>query len=221
MPGRNTFTATSRLHPIPVEQGGEVHLGNGCTSHRRALSKDRRYRIRLVSERHARWAGWPHRGRKVRPVLQQCQFVGDVRRQQVAARVDSTWPNFTKIGPNCSSASRKRWPRGVQIAPDGQDARERAQPGLLSCPAPGHPADIETPPTEWCSRAKSASCRRPVRAGHRRRNHAAGGHARAHKLPQGLRCAAGHLGHLVRRCVTTSSGPDLLPHPSGHGLPAS
>jgi hypothetical protein len=28
-------------------------------------------------------------------------------------RVDSTWPNFTKMGPSCSSASRRRWPRGA------------------------------------------------------------------------------------------------------------
>ena len=28
-------------------------------------------------------------------------------------RVDSTWPNLTKIGPRRSSASRRRWPRGA------------------------------------------------------------------------------------------------------------
>ncbi|MNS50496.1 hypothetical protein D3C72_831460 [compost metagenome] len=28
-------------------------------------------------------------------------------------RVDSTWPNFTKMGPSRSSASRRRWPRGA------------------------------------------------------------------------------------------------------------
>jgi hypothetical protein len=28
-------------------------------------------------------------------------------------RVESTWPNLTKMGPRRSSASRRRWPRGV------------------------------------------------------------------------------------------------------------
>ena len=51
-------------------------------------------------------------------------------------RVDSTWPNLTKIGPSASSARRRRTARGVrQVAPEEQAGRRPAREA--GCPGRG------------------------------------------------------------------------------------
>ena len=118
------------LHTVPVEQGGEVHLGNGCTGDWRAL-KRQKYRIHRLLESSLD-GGNGHTGvERWHPVLQQRQFVGDVRRQQVAARGQHLAKLHEDRAQLLQRLAQALAPRGVQIAPDGQDARERAQPGLL------------------------------------------------------------------------------------------
>ena len=67
-------------------------------------------------------------------------------------RVDSTWPNFTKIGPRCSSAWRSRWPRGaLRVAAEREHAGHGTEPGpletvedqLVQAEPQRHPDDCE------------------------------------------------------------------------------
>ena len=45
-------------------------------------------------------------------------------------RVDKTWPNLTNMGPKDSSASRRRWPRGVdKLRPKLIKRRNKRKPG--------------------------------------------------------------------------------------------
>ena len=63
-------------------------------------------------------------------------------------RVDSTWPNLTKIGPRVSSASRRRWPRGRACEPRG---------------AKGTRAARSAGRRRGCARAAAAYARRSIR----------------------------------------------------------
>ncbi len=90
-------------------QPGGVHLGDGGRRQRclveivkQGLDGATQARLYLAAGRLTT------EGRH--PVLQQCQLLGDVRRQQIAPG-GSIWPNLMKMGPSASKASRMRAPR--------------------------------------------------------------------------------------------------------------
>ena len=83
MPGRSTFTATSRSPAVAVLERGEVHLRDRGAGHRLALEAGED-RVDRPAE-GALDGRDGHAGIERRhPVLQPRQFVGDVGRQQVA-----------------------------------------------------------------------------------------------------------------------------------------
>ena len=96
-----------------VLQRREVHLRDRGAGHRARARSWRRWN-RPGGGTPARWWRWPRwsrtaaRGPAAAPVRRRCPPGSRSR------RVDSTWPNFTKIGPRCSSAWRRRWPRGAR-----------------------------------------------------------------------------------------------------------
>ena len=126
MPGRSTLTATSR----PSLQHREVHLRDRRAGHRlgveagedrvdrpaeRALDERARLRRRETAARGP--AAWPARRRR--------------RRGSRSRRVDSTWPNLTKIGPSRSSAEAQPLAaRRVERAADRDHAHQHAHPAL-------------------------------------------------------------------------------------------
>ena len=128
-------------------QHRKVHLRDRRTGHRLALERDEDL-VQRLAQRALDGGRWPPRRRTAArgpaawPVRRQC------RRGNRSRRVDSTWPNLTKIGPRRSSASRRRWPRGASsLRPietmRGQPAAARVS-GSWS--APVHPAHSARPP---------------------------------------------------------------------------
>ncbi len=109
--GRSTLTATSRPASRPPRRVAK------CTWAMEALATGTR----------SKWLNTSSTRRpKARSMVAMAISLGNggtrsCRRASSSAmsggsrsrRVDSTWPNFTKMGPRRSSASRRRWPRGL------------------------------------------------------------------------------------------------------------
>ncbi|MDT4836183.1 hypothetical protein FQZ97_698700 [compost metagenome] len=111
MLGRSTFTATSRISPWLVRMVAKctcaiealaMGVSSNCTN--TSLTGRRKARS-MVATATAEGNGGTRSCRKA----SSSAMSGGSR----SRRVDSTWPNFTKIGPSRSSASRRRWPRGA------------------------------------------------------------------------------------------------------------
>ena len=112
MPGRSTLTATGTGCPVFLSA-----ISAKWTWAIEALAMGSRSKLRKTSGR-----GRP----KLRSMVATATLLskGGTRSCSSAssaaisggsksARVDSTCPNLTKMGPRASSASRKRWPRGA------------------------------------------------------------------------------------------------------------
>ena len=110
MPGRKTFTATSRSSPVLLRKVAK------CTCAMEALATGSRSKVSKMSSTERLKA------RSIEATAMD-ELKGGTRSCSLASssamsgasksrRVDSTWPNFTKIGPNRSSASRRRTARG-------------------------------------------------------------------------------------------------------------
>jgi len=108
-------------------QGGKVNLCNGRAGHRRVL-KTLEYAVQRLAKRlfndryrHGR-RKWRH------PVLQPCQLVGNIGRQQVTARgqdlpeLDKNRPQALKRLPQALASGR------FQVASDRHNAGQQANP---------------------------------------------------------------------------------------------
>ena len=78
-----------------------------------------------------------------------------------SGRVESSWPNFTKVGPSSSSASRRRWPR-FECAPctdapsaSTSSADRRGRRSLSRCASKKYPKP-------WRTMTCAISDRRPI-----------------------------------------------------------
>ena len=111
MPGRSTFTATSRSRPFLSRTVAK------CTCAMEALATGVRSKLVKISSSGLR---------KARSIVATATSPGNGGTWSCSSasssatssgsrsrRVDSTWPNLTKIGPNFWSASRRRCPRGA------------------------------------------------------------------------------------------------------------
>ncbi len=120
--GRSTFTATSRPSFSVARCTWAIEaLATGTRSRLANISLSGRPRLRSIS---AKAASESNGGtRSCRRASSSAISSGNRSR-----RVESTWPNLTKIGPRRSSASRRRWPRGSPVRP----ARKRStkSPGI-------------------------------------------------------------------------------------------
>ena len=106
MPGRRILTTTSS----PLFERGGVHLRDGGGRQRRGsklakISPSGRPKV-LLDRSRRRW-------RRRNGGTRSCSFASSsaMSTGSRSRRVDSAWPNFTKIGPSSSSASRRRSPR--------------------------------------------------------------------------------------------------------------
>ena len=192
MPGRSTFTATSRSSP-PLS----ISVAK-CTCAIEALATGSRSKLaKIVSSgrRKARSmvAMATLGGERRHAVLQQRQFVGDVGRQQVApgrqhlAELDEDRAQVLQRLAQALAARRR------QVAAEREDAGQRAQPGpleagedqLVQAVAQGHPDDEDRRASSascaglpWAVGARSAPASAPARGGRggrelaQRRDHA-------------------------------------------------
>lgn len=111
MPGRSTLTATSRTAPPGSRMVAKCTcaidaLATGVSSNCTKISPTGRRKARSM----VAIATFESKGgtRSCSQASSSAMSAGSRSR-----RVDSTCPNFTKIGPRLSSASRRRWPRGA------------------------------------------------------------------------------------------------------------
>lgn len=116
-------------HFASVVQHRKVHLGDGSTGNKgRCQTVGTRADKGFPSTFHQSGRFIAGKGRDT--VLQPGKLVGDVGRQQVASG-RALSPNLTKMGPRCSSARRKRSPRGAfSRRPTDSTRASRLQPGL-------------------------------------------------------------------------------------------
>ena len=111
MLGRSTLTATSRSRPSRVFNEAKCTcaidaLATGWRSKRVNTSSTGRPKARsMVATATSEGNGGTRSCNKASSLAMS---LGNKSR-----RVESTWPNLTKMGPRCSSAWRKRWPRGA------------------------------------------------------------------------------------------------------------
>ena len=129
MPGRNTFTATSRLTPLRSTIAAKCTcaidaLATGCKVNSvnispKGLANARSMMATACSEGKGG--------------TRSCSLANSsaISKGSKSRRVESTWPNFTKMGPKCSKASRKRCPRGADRSRPIETMRaNRRSPGL-------------------------------------------------------------------------------------------
>ena len=128
MPGRNTLTATSRTCPSLPRIWAKCTwameaLATGMRSNDTNSSSTRAPKARsMVATATSDENGGT---RSCNKANSSAMSVGSKSR-----RVDKTWPNLTKMGPSDSSASRKRWPRGVdKFRPRLTTRRSMRKPG--------------------------------------------------------------------------------------------
>jgi len=112
MPGRSTLTATSRCTPVRSSTSAKCTcaieaLATGTRSNRMKISSTGRLNARSIVATAT--CGSNGGTRSCRRASSSARSAGSRSR-----RVDSTCPNFTKIGPSASSASRSRSPRGAR-----------------------------------------------------------------------------------------------------------
>ena len=100
MPGRSTFTATSR----PSVQRREVHLRDRGAGHRLGVEAARTLRRCGRPKRALDRADARDRPRTAARGPAACASSSAMSGGSRSRRVDSTCPNLTKIGPSCSSA---------------------------------------------------------------------------------------------------------------------
>jgi hypothetical protein len=123
-----------------------VHLGDRGAGHRLVLEGSRRRRQRPAEraldggDRHLDGNGGT---RSCSSASSSAMSAGSRSR-----RVDSTWPNLTKMGPRCSSAWRRRWPRGASSCAERRWCRagpatqaEAGERQLVQPVAQDHPED--------------------------------------------------------------------------------
>ena len=111
MPGRSTFTATSRVWP-----SRSVSVAK-CTCAMEALATgSRSKRVKMApSGRPKAFSMMATASSGAKGGTRSCSKASSSATSggSKSRRVESTWPNFTKIGPSRSSAMRRRWPRGA------------------------------------------------------------------------------------------------------------
>jgi hypothetical protein len=111
MPGRSTLTATSRTTPSRVRTVAkwtwaiEALATGSCSKVSKTAASGRRKARSMVATATSDGNGGTRSCKSASSSAMSC---GSRSR-----RVDSTWPNLTKMGPRCSSAWRRRWPRGA------------------------------------------------------------------------------------------------------------
>ena len=119
IPGRSTFTATSRPSISVAKWTCAIEaLATGSASKVAKSSSMRRPKARSISSRDSS-AG---NGGTLSCSLDSSSIMSGGTRSR---RVDSSWPNLTKIGPSRSSASRSRTPRGWSQARPTEISRRR------------------------------------------------------------------------------------------------
>ena len=129
MPGRNTFTATSRLTPL------RSTIAAKCTCAIDALATG--WKVNSVNTSPN---GLPNARSMMATACsdgkggtRSCSIANSsaTSKGSKSRRVESTCPNFTKMGPRCSKASRKRCPRGAERSrPIDTKRANRRRPGL-------------------------------------------------------------------------------------------
>ena len=120
--GRSTLTATSRPSlSQPMCTWAIEALATGTRSSEANTSPTRRPRLRSISAK----ASCGSNGGTWSCSLASSSAMSSGKRSR---RVESTWPNLTKIGPSSSNASRSRWPRGSRRRP--ASCRSTKSPGI-------------------------------------------------------------------------------------------
>jgi len=104
MSGRSTLDhdlrASGKARGMHLRDGGGGERGLIEGAEHLRTAPDRR-RARSTPRADGPW-------KRRHAILQLGELVGDIRRQQVGGAWRPPWPNFTKMGPSSSSASRRR-----------------------------------------------------------------------------------------------------------------
>ena len=193
MPGRSTLTATSRPSCSVAKCTCAIEaLATGSASKLANTASIGRPNARSIELASPARPGTAARG----PAASRSSSAmsGGSR----SRRVDSTWPNLTKIGPSVSSARRSRYAaRRVEPAADRDDPRQRAHPALRESSTA---RSSSSPKRRTVKTMKTSRARCLIGALLRPQRRAAGSRARAMPCRDALAWRAAPARRRDRRC---------------------